>query len=199
MVAKKKTSEIKKTSKKNILVKNYGLFWEHDKVNWNKKPSLQGYVSKDKLCCFDQQIGIYVLYNENKEILYVGQAGVGNATLLSRLKAHNKDHLEGWWTYFSWFGLFKPDAKGSKLVNVSKEKFHAERNELLDSLEGIMIAAINPKMNKQGEKLGKRFKQYVKLETTETKKLLDQIETLNNRLEKMENKSKKNVKRMLKK
>jgi len=162
---------------KPLLIKNYGLFWEHDKVRWNKKPSLLGYSSKSNHYCFDDQIGIYVLYNENKEILYVGQAGNGNATLFSRLKKHNSDHLEGWWTYFSWFGLLGTNKKGS-LLKWSKNNFHADKGKLLDSLEGILIAAINPKLNKQGEKLGQCFKQFDCNPTSNTKDILTKLDEI---------------------
>lgn len=174
----------KKKISKPMLIKNYGLFWEHDKVNWRKKPSLLGYCSKKNKCCFDEQIGIYVLYNENKDILYVGQAGNGKATLLARLKRHNSDHLAGWWTYFSWFGLKETNGKNS-LCNFSKEKFHASKDKLLDSLEGILIAAINPKLNKQGEKLGQRFKQDCCCELLGTKTVLNKLDKILSKLEKI--------------
>ena len=175
----------KKNAVKPVLIKNYGLFWEHDKVNWNKKPSLIGYSSKKKKYCFDEQIGIYVLYNENKEILYVGQAGNGDATLLTRLKRHNSDHLEGWWTYFSWFGLLGTN-KGNSLLKWSKNNFHVDRPKLLDSLEGILIAAINPKLNKQGEKLGQRFKQVECGGLTDVTNILNKLDEIIFRLKNME-------------
>lgn len=181
-MVKKIAKKPKKKNVKPVLIKNYGLFWEHDKVNWNKKPSLLGYSAKKKIYCFDEQIGIYVLYNENKEILYVGQAGNGEATLLTRLKKHNSDHLEGWWTYFSWFGLLGTN-KSDSLLKWSKENFHADRSKLLDSLEGILIAAINPKLNKQGEKLGVRFKQKINDDKTEMKRLVDKIDELSKELQ----------------
>lgn len=185
MTAKsQKRAKSKAKSQKPVLIKNYGLFWEHDKVNWNKRPSLIGYSSKKKSFCFDEQIGIYVLYNENKEILYVGQAGNGDASLLTRLKKHNSGHLEGWWTYFSWFGLLGTKKKDS-LLQWSKNKFHVDRSKLLDSLEGILIAAINPKLNKQGEKLGLRFKQTIKDEKSETHLLLEKIHVLNQTIKKL--------------
>lgn len=186
MVAKsQKKIKGKAKPQKPVLIKNYGLFWEHDKVDWGEKPSLVGYSSKMKDCCFNEQIGIYVLYNENKEILYVGQAGNGAANLLSRLKTHNRDHLEGWWTYFSWFGLIGLSAKGC-LLKFSKESFHADKDKLLDSLEGILIAAINPKLNKQGEKLGVRFKQTIKEEKSETGLLLEKIDILSKKIKELE-------------
>lgn len=167
---------------KPLLIKNYGLFWEHAKVRWNKKPSLLGYSSKNSQYCFDEQIGIYVLYNENKEIIYVGQAGNGKATLFSRLKKHNSDHLEGWWTYFSWFGLLGTNKKGS-LLKWSKKKFNADKEKLLDSLEVILIAAINPKLNKQGEKLGTRFKQLEHKSTINTQNILTKLDEIISKLD----------------
>lgn len=173
--------KVKKNKDKSlVLIKNYGLFWEHDKVNWCKKPSLKGYAPKHRECCFDDQIGIYVLYDENKEVLYAGQAGRGDSTtLLTRLKNHNSDGTEGWWKYFSWFGLKGLNRDGT-LSKWSTRKFHSSKDKTLDSLEGILIAAINPKMNKQGEKLGIRFKQceFQGENQTNLKKMLEEIKSV---------------------
>lgn len=153
-MAKKKS----KTKNEPALIKNYGLFWEHDNVNWSEKPALIGNARNQKERCFDEQVGIYVLYNHNKEVLYVGQTGRGEAkTLLSRLKDHNRDDKAGWWKYFSWFGL--RDLKKDGSLTILPADYHKSRGEILDSLEGILIAAINPQLNKQGEKLGTWFKQ----------------------------------------
>ena len=39
---------------------------------------------------FREQVGVYVLYDDNFRVVYVGQAGAGNQTLLGRLKQHRK-------------------------------------------------------------------------------------------------------------
>lgn|SRR5574344_134964 len=148
----------KKPIIRKTLIRNYGLFWDRNKVDW-AKGILKGYKKQKKSeeCNFQDQIGIYVLYNEDKEILYVGQAGNGNSTLFSRLKAHNnRDHLVGWWEFFSWFGLI-PITKNGRINAKEHNAFIADKSKTLDSLEGVLIAAINPKMNKQGEKLGDKY------------------------------------------
>ncbi|MEO0963192.1 MAG: GIY-YIG nuclease family protein, partial [Pseudomonadota bacterium] len=62
-------------------------------------------ASQDNTVDFRQQRGIYVLYDGNFNIVYVGQAGAGNQDLFGRLKNHLTDHLASRWSLFSWFGV----------------------------------------------------------------------------------------------
>jgi hypothetical protein len=89
-------------------VANYGHFWRRERVDFGsrgKKSSLLGYFGPQKdrrKVDFRDQIGIYVLYDEWREVVYIGQAGSGTQRLLSRLRAHTRDHLRDRWAYFSW-------------------------------------------------------------------------------------------------
>ncbi len=71
-------------------VANFGHFWRRDRVKFGKPGkgnagSLVGFFGSlrypAKVECEDQ-IGIYVLYTEDREVIYVGQAGSGNKRLL---------------------------------------------------------------------------------------------------------------------
>jgi hypothetical protein len=48
-----------------MIIKNYGLYWDKDAVNWEAKETrLMGYYGNDKnnKTCLDKQIGVYILY-----------------------------------------------------------------------------------------------------------------------------------------
>ena len=94
-----------------MLVHNYGLFWRRYDVFWgrpNVPGRLDGVPAKETLAKpidFREQAGVYVLYDDNFRLVYVGQAGAGNQFLFSRLKHHRRDALADRWTRFSWFGI----------------------------------------------------------------------------------------------
>ena len=145
-----------------MIIKNYGRFWEREAVNWGagglgNKGHLRGYFkSKSKPVDFRDQIGIYVLYDRDLRPVYVGQAGNGNARLFDRLKHHETDHLWNRWLHFSWFGFRGVNAGSKKLSNHDKiTKIFRERGgDLLNQMEGILIGAAEPILNKQGSKWG---------------------------------------------
>lgn len=104
-----------------MLVRSVGLFWREDCVYWgagNKAGALLGVplgATTSDPSDFREQIGIYALYAEY-QLAYVGQAGVGNQTLFTRLKQHRKDDLVGRWNRFSWFGVRRILASGKLRV-----------------------------------------------------------------------------------
>lgn len=140
---------------KNIrtVIKNYGLMWRRDSVFWgkgNQKGMLQGRRS-GKVIDFRGQIGVYVLYDESRRPIYVGQAGQGNARLFSRLRSHRSDGLAHRWHYFSWFGLLPINKSGQLSGRDTPEKrVSGTLRSTLDEIEGVLIAATEPAFNKQG-------------------------------------------------
>lgn len=67
-----------------MLIRNFGHFWERKYINngGGRKPGhLRGYVSAKRQADFREQIGIYVLYDKDLLPMYVGQAGMGNASM----------------------------------------------------------------------------------------------------------------------
>jgi hypothetical protein len=95
-----------------VFVKNFGLFWRRDEVEWNPGTGNRGVfrllgrrgmkLPGLRLADFRYQQGIYVLYG-NHGPYYVGltkQQGLGQ-----RLKDHHWDHHRKEWDRFSWFGF----------------------------------------------------------------------------------------------
>jgi hypothetical protein len=144
------------------MIKNYGLLWQRKYLHigsGGNKGTLLGKKASD-LVDFREQIGIYILYDKDMSPIYVGQAGNGNAKLFARLKTHQRDHLNNRWEYFSWFGLRRVNANCtlSEIDHIDKS-FKSDGQNLLDEFEGILIAAMEPRLNKQGPKF-KEANQY---------------------------------------
>lgn len=133
------------------LIKNFGHLWERKYILWGRGGHLEGYKTKHRWADFRDQIGIYVLYDVDLNPIYVGQAGSGTNTLFDRLGAHEWDHLWNRWTHFTWFG-FRGVTKQNKLSGHDKisKVFKTTGNSLLNQLEGALITALEPKLNKQG-------------------------------------------------
>jgi len=139
------------------IIKSYGLRWKEQDVFWGKgrnAGTLLGVPTRARTSDpidFRDQAGIYVLYSGHK-LLYVGQAGSGNARLFSRLKKHRRDSLAGRWDTFSWFGLRGVLSKGK----LSTETLKASANlaTALNHIEAVLIASAEPTLNKQGGRFG---------------------------------------------
>ena len=108
---------------------------------------------------FREQVGIYCLYDNNFSLLYVGQAGFGNATLFDRLRTHTGNDLAERWTQFSWFGLKPVDFGGPDgpiLNEIPLQEVQVA--PILNSLERILIVGAEPPLNRQGPKFGEAQK-----------------------------------------
>ncbi len=145
------------------IIKNFGFLWERSYINRGaggvgNAGNLNGFRhgAKNQLVDFREQIGVYALYDENRTIVYIGQAGNGNANLFARLKQHMKgSNLWNRWVYFSWVGFKEVNADGSLSM---KQKVAAgvggfKYGDALNEIEGILIELVEPKLNKQGGKL----------------------------------------------
>ena len=181
-----------KAKKIKTVIKNYGLMWRREDVFWGSGPnkgSLKGRKA-GKIIDFHEQIGVYVLYDESRRPIYVGQAGQGNARLFRRLRSHRRDHLALRWHYFSWFGLLAVNQSGalSGWDNPGK-RVRGTIGSTLNEIEGVLIAATEPSFNKQGA----RFKQIVRyrqvphkkaegVSLEDTHEIISSLETKVNRL-----------------
>jgi hypothetical protein len=106
------------------------------------------------------QQGVYVLYDDNFRLIYVGQAGAKeNQRLFSRLKQHRKDKLADRWTRFSWFGIRRVlnSGKLSAPVNVAA----VAPRVILNQIEAVLITSTEPPLNLQGGRFGKDVKRYL--------------------------------------
>lgn len=146
-----------------MLVRSVGLFWREDCVYWgagNNPGALYGVPYSNTTAepiDFRAQIGIYALYADY-QLVYVGQAGVGDQTLFSRLKQHRKNDLAERWNRFSWFGVLRVLESG-RLANRT-EALHPGLSDVLNHIEAILIHSAEPPMNGQGGRFGDRVKRY---------------------------------------
>jgi hypothetical protein len=136
----------------------YGEFWDSQYVDWGAPGKGKGgqLLGSAKIAgrevCVDAwaQVAIYVLY-DNYRPIYVGQSG--SATLGARLRAHRTDRLGGRWDRFSWYALVPFTLKG--VPKKARKTTNVDRETAVDHLEGILISATEPALNK----LGPRFRE----------------------------------------
>lgn len=169
------------------IIKNYGLRWVRDKVEWGSKGvagSLRGRrvsARQSESVDFKEQIGIYVLYEQGFVPVYVGQAGFGNADLMGRLRHHRNDHLRDRWAYFSWFGFRAVNADGSLSQRNNAGAVTSIRYaDALDEMEGILIQVLEPRLNKQGARWQQTAEEYVQSGRADEG---DRVEQIDNKLD----------------
>ena len=148
-----------------MLIRNYGLFWKRDTVFWGRQKNpghLKGVHAKKlkaKPVDFRNQQGVYVLYDDNFRIIYMGQAGASDQQkLFIRLRQHKKDHLAQRWSRFSWFGII-PAEDG--VLKESKVEMTLSAKSALDHIEAVLIAAAEPPLNLQRGRFGENVDQYL--------------------------------------
>jgi hypothetical protein len=182
----------KKRQSVKSLIKNYGLMWRRDRVFWGRgrnKGELLGRRSGTRID-FHEQIGVYVLYDEARRPVYVGQAGQGNARLFRRLRAHRRDGLSDRWHYFSWFGLLTVNKSGrlSRWDKAAK-RVSGTIKSTLNEIEGVLIAATEPAFNKQGARFKgiSRYRQVAHelAEHTPTKEIWNSLIDMEGKIDKL--------------
>lgn len=143
----------RRATKVEAVIKNYGIMWRRDHIFWGRgsqRGRLEGRRSA-RTIDFREQIGVYVLYDESRRPIYVGQAGQGNARLFVRLRSHTRDHLAHRWHYVSWFGLLPVNRNGQLSGRDDPNKrVRGTLRSTLNEIEGVLIAATEPAFNKQG-------------------------------------------------
>lgn len=176
------------------IIKNFGFLWERKYINrgaGSHAGHLMGEAKGKPNADFREQIGVYVLYDRNQSIVYVGQAGNGNATLFTRLKNHMDGGLWNRWEYFSWVGFRDVTKDGNlnekQLVDSQVSGF--KYSDALNEIEGILIEIIEPKLNKQGGKLknATEYYQHVdeKSQDISNQDLFNELRELNKKLTKL--------------
>ena len=68
-----------RATKVEAVIKNYGIMWRRDHIFWGRgrnRGCLEGRRSA-RIIDFRDQIGVYVLYDEARRPIYVGQAVKG--------------------------------------------------------------------------------------------------------------------------
>jgi hypothetical protein len=137
-----------------MLIRNLGHLWQRKYINYGRprvRGHLKGRLVGEQEVDFRDQLGIYVLFDKDLMPVYVGQAGNGNRKLLARLKQHEHDHLWNRWEHFSWFGFRRVNQSGLLSLHDEVQKvFKATGIKLLNEVEGVLITALEPRLNKQG-------------------------------------------------
>ena len=97
-----------------MLVREFGLFWRRDMVDWNpgggkgNKFRLLGRRGQNRptlqVADFRRQQGVYILYGDHGAY-YVGMAIGDKGRLGSRLRSHTRDEHKDKWDKFSWIGF----------------------------------------------------------------------------------------------
>lgn len=135
-----------------MFIKNFGLFWRGDEIDWfpgkgNKGAfRLLGRQNANRpilrMADFRYQQGIYILYG-NHGPYYVGLTMQG---LGIRLKNHQADNLAGQWDRFSWFGfcsvLKGTDKDGLQQLGRMAKKALARPDNMIRDVEALLIRAM---------------------------------------------------------
>lgn len=173
------------------IIKNYGFLWDRTHVfrgAGSNAGHLKGNSAGLPVADFREQIGVYVLYDANQHIVYVGQAGNGNATLFTRLKNHMDGQLWNRWQYFSWVGFRDVNADGTLSAQQSVDSGVSgfKYADALNEIEGILIEIIEPKLNKQSGRLKSAREYYQfrdeRLTDVTASDVLDELQSLRKEL-----------------
>lgn len=159
-----------------MFIKNYGLFWRCDEVDWKPGSGVKGAFRllgrrgknrpNIRLADFRRQKGIYILYG-NHGPHYVGltkEMGLGR-----RLSDHLNDRHSEEWDRFSWFGfrevLGQKDSDGlCKLKDIPKAVF-SNPAKLISDIEALLIRAMGlDNINQMNFSAAKQWRQIKKHE-----------------------------------
>ena len=177
-----------------LTIKNFGHYWSRDLIEWGGRGrGNQGHLkgikrrsSTEPDTDFRNQIGIYVLYGKNREIVYAGQAGRGNYRLFNRLKDHSGGSMRDRWTNFSWFGFLDVDDNGG-LVEAEDPSaaVQGSHTAALNETEAVLLQVLEPRLNKQGPRWNgvTEYYQYSEWENTTMDDLWDRLELILNHLD----------------
>lgn len=128
------------------LIKNFGMYWMRDGINWKQNPKLLGSQSDGaQPVDLSEMRGVYLLY-DGREVIYVGQAS--DQPILKRLIQHTKNRLATRWNRFSWFGIDKVNKEG-KVEKISNP-IVTDVSKIINALEGILIEGLEPRQNRKG-------------------------------------------------
>lgn len=136
-----------------MFIKNYGLFWNVDEVDWCPGKGSKGAFrllgrqgqnrTKLRLADFRHQQGIYILYGDYGPY-YTGlttKQGLGK-----RLKDHIFDEHAGNWNRFSWFGfqrvLEAKDEKGIRKLAALAAGQGGNSETIIKDVEALLIRAM---------------------------------------------------------
>lgn len=184
---------------------NYGHYWSRELIDWGTKGKGNAGTlkathkpgQKGAIADFRDQIAIYVLFDENRDVVYIGQTGSGNQRLFSRLRQHSRGQFRDRWENFSWFGFLEPSPGGILRVpeknssgeenenNILSKEVSGSFSEALDEIEAVLMQIVEPILNKQGPKW-KGAKEYFQFDPVgpepSRKAILERIDELERKI-----------------
>jgi hypothetical protein len=167
-------------SKSPSLIRTFGEFWDPELVRLTGR-RLMGRKEKsrkDKSINVYEERGVYVLYKDFEPV-YVGKAD--GESIGSRIQKHRKSQRKGpRWNQFSWFGIRGLRKNGGLLA--LNNAFHPTKDQLIATLEALLIATIDPRLNARKEK----FKNAVRLAQSDEDKTQDVEDRLQSIEEKLQ-------------
>ena len=136
-----------------MFIKNFGLFWQSDEVNWFPGQGAKGAfrllgrqgknLPSLRLADFRHQQGIYILYG-NYGPYYTGlttEQGLGK-----RLSDHLEDDHQEMWNRFSWFGFRRVlkgvDDEGLHKLGELASMQVGEPKTVIRDVEALLIRAM---------------------------------------------------------
>ena len=131
-----------------MFIKNYGLFWQCDDVDWGEARVRAGALlgklpNEENRVDFRQQIGFINLYNQNQDLVYCGHSGWRDEhAIIQRLQQLRGDFV---WTQFCWFGL--RGVSDTHVLNPIALNLEESRETFLKQIGAIMIQLANPLEN----------------------------------------------------
>ncbi len=128
------------------LIGALGMYWSRKDVLWTTSTTkLLGEQQRGaEPVDFSDQIGVYILYDQNK-LVYVGQTT--DQTLGRRLSDHTRDRLKTRWDRFSWFGLKGVNEEGNLTGPGAEVRYSV--SSLISGLEALLIEACEPIQNRK--------------------------------------------------
>jgi hypothetical protein len=137
------------------IIQNFGFMWDRSEVDWGRRgpggrASFRGVKvgNTKRIVDFQEQMGIYVLYDRFEQPVQIGQAQV----IFVRLRQHRADHLRNRWAYFTWFGFYKVSAAHQLLAKEQaiELKKVTTLGEALHEIEAVLIQVMEPRLNRRG-------------------------------------------------
>jgi len=132
------------------LIRTYGEFWIPELVKPTGKRLMgrKGTSRRNGGINVYEERGVYVLYKDFQPV-YVGRAD--KESIGARIQKHRNSQRKGpRWDRFSWFGICGLKANGE--LRARNDAFHPTTQELIATLEALLIATIDPRLNSRREK-----------------------------------------------
>lgn len=132
------------TSSDTGVINAFGMFWDRAKVSWGANAKILGQQQANaKEVDFAAQKGVYLLH-DSQGVVYVGR--VTDQTLGRRLSQHTADRLNGRWTRFSWFGVYRVN-EDATLATFSSQTLNMDT--VITTLEAVLIEGLEPRQNRK--------------------------------------------------